>query len=371
MWVVVTPLVAAAAVAIVAVVSARLAGGSHAAPAGNSEGVLSTVPRYFMVLPLRTQRTAEIRDTVTGAVLATVRPPQPYRSFTMISAADDDRTFVLLAQSSPIPDSPSPGSGRLYLARFSPGSRAVRLTPLPIPAFPDVSRFSGLALSPDGSRVAVAFWGNGLTWHGTLRIYSVITGALQREWEETGSIGATLFDPFAMSWAGDGTLAFNWSFAPRSVPPLPKGITAADGGVWLLNTRAPGRGLLADSRFVMRYNQPGGWEFASGDGILTQNGNTIVAGVFRGINDPKLAIRAEIREFTAATGRVVESRWPTHGPYENVLWSNPSGSEIVVAVPVSRSASSVRQVVGVLVGHRFVRIPRFPVVPNLWPIIAF
>ncbi len=374
-WAVVTPLAAAVAVAVVAVVPARLAGGSHTERAGTPGGALSLVPRYFMVLPWVSPqaevRYAEIRDTVTGEVLAVVRPPRPYHSFSLVSGASDDLTFVLMAQASQEAPSNASGPGRLYLARFNPGSRTVRLTPLPIPAFHDVSRFSGLALSPDGSRLAVAFSGNGLTWHGTLRIYSTSTGQLGREWEETGSIGAVLDDPFAMSWVGDGTLAFNWFFDQRSVPPLPKGITAADSGVWLLNTRAPAAGLLADSRFVMRVSQPGGWGFDTGDGILTQNGKTVVAGVDRGINNPKLAIRAEIREFSVATGQLVRVLWPTHGLYESSLWSNSSGSAVVVAVPVSRRRATVRQYVGVLAGNRFVRIPRFPVMPFGWPIIAF
>ncbi len=41
---------------------------------------------------------AVIRATATGAVLATVQPPRPYGSFTFVSGAADDRTFVLAAQ---------------------------------------------------------------------------------------------------------------------------------------------------------------------------------------------------------------------------------------------------------------------------------
>ncbi len=390
MWAVMTPLAAAAAVAAVAVVPARLADGSHASIGKTPPGALSTVPRYFMVLPWVTPqgevRYAEIRDTVTGAVLAIVRPPRPYRSFSLVSGANDDRTFVLMAQASAESPSTASGPGRLFLAQFSPGSRSVKLTPLPIPAFRDVSRFSGLALSPDGSRLAVAFWGNGITWRGTLRIYSTTTGAVERQWQQTGSIGEALPDSLAMSWAGESTLAFNWSFASQvsQVPPLPKGISMADNGVWLLNTNAPGSDLLADSRFIEPRSQPGGYGLVT-DGLLTQNGKTIVAAVYRGISNPKLAVRTEIREFSVATGRMVRALWPAHGPYESSLWTNSSGSTLVVAVPVSNNPTTLsnnpttlsneraalRQYVGVLAGNRFVRIPRFPVMPYGWPIIAF
>jgi hypothetical protein len=36
--------------------------------------------------------------TATGAALATISPPRPYGTFTGVSAAADNRTFVLAAQ---------------------------------------------------------------------------------------------------------------------------------------------------------------------------------------------------------------------------------------------------------------------------------
>ncbi len=109
------PLAAAAAVA--AVVAASLAisttfhgharsTGQAAAPRWNGSPIgpasaLHKVPPYFVVLPpqaLIYARTAQVRSTVTGHVLATFSPPRPYKVFTWVSGTADDRTFVLAAQ---------------------------------------------------------------------------------------------------------------------------------------------------------------------------------------------------------------------------------------------------------------------------------
>jgi hypothetical protein len=72
---------------------------------------MGPVPQYYVALELtgsgeccrpglwyapRTQ--AAVRVTATGAALATISPPRPYGTFTGVSAAADNRTFVLAAQ---------------------------------------------------------------------------------------------------------------------------------------------------------------------------------------------------------------------------------------------------------------------------------
>ena len=54
-----------------------------------------------------TDSAAELRSTQTGAILAKITPPKPYVSFTGVTAAADDRTFVLSAQG------PEPGRAAL------------------------------------------------------------------------------------------------------------------------------------------------------------------------------------------------------------------------------------------------------------------
>src|SRR6516165_9176169 len=86
--------------------SADLAAQSHLSPAALRPAALRPaalrqVPRYFAALTDRVQEQAQaavVRSTLTGHVLATVAPPRPYQIFTWVSAAADDRTFVLAAQ---------------------------------------------------------------------------------------------------------------------------------------------------------------------------------------------------------------------------------------------------------------------------------
>ena len=81
-------------------------GQSHPSPAALRPAALRPaarrqVPPYFAQLTDRVQvqaQAAVMRSTLTGHVLATVTPPRPYQIFTWVSAAGDDRTFVLAAQ---------------------------------------------------------------------------------------------------------------------------------------------------------------------------------------------------------------------------------------------------------------------------------
>src|SRR5215831_1572027 len=109
------PLAAAAAVAVVVVASLPISSIFHghirstgpvAAPRWNGSPIgprsaLHKAPPYFVTLPpqaLVYARTATVRSTVTGRVLATVSPPRPYKVFTWVSGSADNRTFVLAAQ---------------------------------------------------------------------------------------------------------------------------------------------------------------------------------------------------------------------------------------------------------------------------------
>jgi len=98
----------AAAASVTAVVAASLAistafHGGHRAARGPS-GPFAGVPPYYVVLtgknpsPVVMQRQfAEVRATATGATLARVTPPRPYRTFVAAAGAGDGHTFVLVA----------------------------------------------------------------------------------------------------------------------------------------------------------------------------------------------------------------------------------------------------------------------------------
>jgi len=114
-----------------------------------------------------------------------------------------------------------------------PRRQRARLTPLPIPVRQTPA---GVAISPDGTRLAVALAGT----PAALRIYSLPAGKLLRSWTAaSGQITATPpqpgtwpFTELALRWSADGRrLAFAWNAA----------------AIRVLDATAPGGSLLATS----------------------------------------------------------------------------------------------------------------------------
>ena len=141
-----TPLAAAAAVAGAVIASLLLT--SHTPPGGpagpaSGTSALRSVPPYYVALAGQPDppEHAVIRASATGAVLATVKPPRPYRSFTFVSGAADDRTFVLAAQRWWNVTSGTQGADAqqrdnttpvvFFALRFDPRTRTAQLTRLP------------------------------------------------------------------------------------------------------------------------------------------------------------------------------------------------------------------------------------------------
>jgi len=78
---------------------------------------------------------AELRSTQTGAVLARITPPEPYVSFTGVTGAADDHTFVLSAQGPQPSVWPPFPAQRFFLLRIAPAARAgARMTLTALPA---------------------------------------------------------------------------------------------------------------------------------------------------------------------------------------------------------------------------------------------
>lgn len=109
---------------------------------------LASVPPYYVALTSyeRPHRHAVIRASATGAALATITPPRPYGTFTHVSGAADDRTFVVAVQRwVPMPAGGKAAAARqvdkaarakFFLLRFNPAARTARLTALPVPMEP-------------------------------------------------------------------------------------------------------------------------------------------------------------------------------------------------------------------------------------------
>jgi hypothetical protein len=219
-WSLLAPIAAAVTIVAVAVTlvtirdipNGGVAGPPAATPlAGSSatSGVTATgVPEYYVAWM---QADLVVGNTFTGQTIATVGVPAGVFLESVYGTAADDRTFIVTGQRQHGAD-----AGTVwYLLRIAPGSATpARLTPLPIPVRQDPA---GAALSPDGTELAVALPGS----PATLRVYSVATGALLREWSTTASgeltaekvpSGAWQFTAMVLRWSSDGRqLAFTWN----------------------------------------------------------------------------------------------------------------------------------------------------------------
>jgi hypothetical protein len=365
----------AAAVAVIAVIAASVVLADQApsprpsAPAGFAG--LRSVPRYYLaLLPTRVNGNiypsadAVIRNTVTGATVATVRPPKPFGRFSFVAAGANDRTCILAAQEGPVGDQ-SNTPARLYQARFEPASRSVSLTPLPVPETPRNRWLGGFALAPNGAALAIVleYEGPRGEFETQLRIYSLTDKSLiSKVWQGHGFINGDAllgFDKPSISWGRGRTLAFTWG--DDDIP--------ANDGIWLLNAATAGGGLLADSRHAVRQRVPGGlYTFPSNAGLLTGSGKVIVDAVSRERLDSRrhYTVLSEFAEFSAATGRQLRVLWPSGAFNEWVQWSNSSGSVLVVAAPVKSGGERGQVAFGVLSGNQFVPIPRAPAAVTPW-----
>jgi hypothetical protein len=386
----------AAAASVTAVVAASLAistafqGGHRAAsrPAGPFAGV----PPYYVVLtgknpsPVVMQRQfAEVRATATGATLARVTPPRPYRTFTAAAGAGDGHTFVLVAGpwavthkdgGKFIREAPT----KFFLLHIAAGGRTTRLTALPIPRQPGGA--SSIALSPDGSKLAVPLR-DASVGGPAIQVFDVATGS-EREWTWPGGGPVT-------NNAGDEGEVLSWAADNRTLA-FQQWVTGNIIHLRLLDTTAPGTSLRAASRLLLTWPGDGAtWHYVHGkishvlfgfSAIITPDGSKIVAATENLTKHP-LSSELAFTEFSAATGKVVRvlGRWPIPGlcpgQTQDVLWTNSSGSKLIVLAhkpgqpaeaPQSGNAADYGIEFGVLEGNRFTPLPGAPRPgPNAWP----
>ena len=308
--------------AAAAVVAAIVAGGSApgaalaADPAAAAPAGVGGVPAYYVALaadgnPNFVPSHAVVRSTASGRVLATIRPPA-HGTFVAVTAAANDRTFVLGEQ-------PWATGGAVqtfepetfYLLTLGRSGTVKGTRRLPgVPVQPQGSMVTGLALSPGGHKLAVAFQPAHLTAEKMgIRIYSIPSGAT-RTWFAAGTIGMSEDDSGAISWTADGrTLAFDW-------------IDTTEVAVRLLNTSARGGSLIADSRVavVIRTLPPRPGPFSARqplscqtDQIISPDGSVIVCGasaivsVTRAGHSLKITAEEVFLEYSAATGKLLRT----------------------------------------------------------------
>jgi hypothetical protein len=384
------------------------------APSSTPAGDPEALPGYFVAIsglqtmgklpaagqsgPVQAPRpdAVVVGETLTGKRLATVTPPTG-ATFAGVTGAADDRTFVL--------DSVQLAAGRggmlwanqprtWYLLRIRPGASPVKtLTRLNLP-LPSAADINGIALSPDGTRLAVFYQvarkGDGFPYSGpfTLGIYSVATGTALRTWTGTdpyhGSYGYGendgLPDPTAnLTWTSDGQ---RLAFAYRSS----KGPTAS---LYLRELRltGPGTDLFTDSTVIaeIAVSTTNGRSKIWCDSLgITGDGQTAVCGAelpetpavgaaldtpparlapSTGCTAPTDTVHPGLAEVSLAGDRLAgvlyEVKSGCGGGLAAVLWSSPSGDTVLGAVS-SADLSATGHGVIVLYRHGTVTTINWP-----------
>lgn len=355
------PMMAAAAVIAVALTLVMVRGARNAqpgppspvSPAGSGE-----VPEYYVALndasPGRAPHQIVVGNTFTGARLATISAPA-HTAFSGVTGAADDRTFIVGAKAFPYSAHPDSEPRTWYLLRIAPGTdHPARLTKLPIPATPSGLDVVGLALSPDGTKFAVAvqrrLYSSGPE---TLRTYSVATGALLGTWTGPASgsdsadpLPVTTDDNIYLSWLGDGhTVMFDY------------------GGVRMLDTSHSGHDLIKGSRPVP---VPQPWDKAPppcSEPVVTSDGMRLACVTFG---------HAAFAEYSTATGKLIRTLYryrPSSIAEGAILWASPSGDTLIGLLrPNGTVADPAQTMVGVVTQGKFRRLS-FPLasvnpVPN-------
>jgi hypothetical protein len=332
------------------------------------------IPPYFVSVAFtgnaaQSPADAVVHDTVSGRTLATIRPSIRGGTIVGVSAAGDDRTFVLDEQPwKKYPDGVAaaeyPGAHSFYLLRLSPAGRVSSLSRLRV-TVPATQGLGGFALSPDGQRLALAVSPEKGPARTDLKVVTLSTGTT-RVWAANGIFRSGVADSRGLSWTADGReLAFEWE--PKNVgewPPVEER---------LLSLTSAGGDLLAASRRVIsttRQFKPSGSTFqvtdTGNEPVVTPDGSAIVTNAVYFQVKTKYSGQAwngryGFAEYSTRTGKLVRilGYWkvkPAGYYFTQVLWSSPRGRVLIGVIPDGR--------MGVINGNEFtpLNMPPVPVV---------
>lgn len=342
---------AAAAMAIVVVIAlvslgvraatsrqGELPGNNPSAPAGQEPTVGAQVaaPTYFVALATgvgghragETPATAVVHSAATGTVLSSMS--LPHLSFgggdALITAAGDDRHFVV-----ELPTGPAQHPvNRFWWLTVGTGGRHVRLTPLTLPAGPSGLTVTGLAVTANGSKLAIA-WGvplwttraDGIT--SEIWVVTLASGATQTWSTRQGNIPHAVGTITDVSWGtGDRLLGFQWAanFSAHY-----------EAGYYLLDTDRPRAGLLAQKILPgLSHNRL--IDFSA----LGGQAQTVIASVQTAPagKQPMAQGNPAILEFSVRTGQVLRTLYGpgSESSHEYPLDAvDPSGQHVLTSTP--------------------------------------
>ncbi len=336
--------------ATLAVVAAGcLSGGLSFSPAMAESVPVKEVPSFYVGLRvvsregLSVPRTdAVVRATATGAVVAVVAVPRPYSTFAAVSGEAGDRAFVLAAERLGGRGLSVQATG-FFLLRINPAaamaSERAALTALPVPVQPKGVDLDGMAVSPDGSKLAVisTSWVTPGFVHARLHVFDMSTGA-GRTWQGEALSGPGA-DAEGLSWAANST----------TLQLIGRQTLSGWNKILLIDVARPG-GTLADSRAIkVPGARAGSWRGA----VISGNGRT-VAVVLQGLRYRGHRVGEQLAKIGVRSGKVtaiVNTRRVT-AAYEQVPWASRTGATLIVigAGPRNRGA-------GIYVGQHYTPIP--------------
>jgi hypothetical protein len=331
------PLAAAAAVIAVAV-SAVLVAGPKLAPAPGPAPVTAAVPRHYLTFTFVPDKQfhdlpvtkAVIRDTATGKITGTVKiMTKSFPASVAADAAPDGRSFILaIAENAPKDEY------RFFRLPVSASGKPGHLTELPAYPVPVNAYLAGIALSPDGTRLAVSFsYGLGATnsgpakyMVGAVEVINLVTGTV-RTWT-AGMQQGHWYQPGQPSWAdGNRMIAFTWQQAKSM-----SNNAMTMQGVRLLDTKAPGHNL-ADARMIMPAKAVHG---AINSVLITPDGRNVLVATSR---DSRGTVVVQISEVpTAGSGPVRVLRTETARATATTQGMLADSSQVLSLAPGGRYA---------------------------------
>jgi hypothetical protein len=331
------PLAAATAVAavITATVVAHTDAGGSSPNAGSAGGpALHLLPRDYVALtrigpfnPVKVQRTeAVVASTVTGRKIATIKPPAPYNAFTEVSGTADGRTYVLAAQDV-TKAAQQHATAKFFELRVSATKATLSALPIPLMHFTGYS--INIAMSPDGSQLAVTG-----TWPkvaGTfspqtgLRVYNLGTGKLTHFWQVLPPPPpghCCVFDP--------GAASPSWEADTRYIA-LDVTLAHCQDCVALLDTSNTAPSVQAAAKVILRTRNRH-HQVTWTETLITGDGARVLrsAQVFTPISKLVAIARSHVFTDNARTGKTESDQRGPHRAIWTLAWTSPSGRAYVV-----------------------------------------
>ena len=337
------PVAAGAAVIAVAVAAVLVAGPKPGPPSAPGP---AAIPRYYLTftyvpdqhvhsLPVTE---AVIRDSATRKITGTVKiVTNAFPAPVTVAAAPDDRSFIIGTYGQ---DPEGIREYRFFFFRLpiSADGKPGHLTELSAHPVPMNAFLGGIALSPDGTLLAVSLSygvgrqnGHAASVVAAVEVINLVTGKV-RIWT-AGPQHGHYYATGSPSWAdGDRMIAFTWQHSQSLTNDNP-----TMEGVRLLDTDAPGDNLADSPMIVSRKAISGTIQSA----LITPDGRDVLLATYRNVpsGDNSGTVIAQIAEVPAAgSGPVRVLRTETARYTVNTKGYLDGASQVLSLDPTGRYA---------------------------------